>query len=376
MSTKNLNWPIMIFLLAYQAIVIIAAPFYFYFTPPSLEMVWVAVVTFFLTGISITAGYHRLYSHRSYHANKMVEVLLMFLGTMAGQGSILRWANDHRLHHTHVDTDLDPYSVKKGFWYAHILWLFEERPPIKPGLVSDLRKNKLVMFQDRHYGMLFVLTNALVSAVVGWWLNDFIGAFFLVWWLRLFMTHHCTWFINSLAHTWGSKSYSREFSAVDNYLISLLTFGEGYHNYHHYFATDFRNGIRWYHFDPTKWLIWSLSKVGLARNLKRIDDFKIQKQVLKNDKDLLLDKIRQFTINGKDSFEKKVQETYDAMMERLAELKALKERYTHLKNENARHPSVEDIRREMKLMKDKFYKDFYRWQQLFERIMEQKSVVA
>jgi stearoyl-CoA desaturase (delta-9 desaturase) len=376
MNAKNLNWPIIIFLITYQLLVLIMAPFYFYYTPPSGGIILAAVAAFLLTGISITAGYHRLYSHRSYKANRAVEIVLMFLGTMAGQGSVLRWANDHRFHHNYVDTDRDPYSIKKGFWHAHMLWLFEKRPPINEKIVADLMKNKLVVFQDKHYGILFVMTNLLVSLLVGYFFSDILGALYLVWWVRLFAVHHCTWFINSLAHTWGSKSYSGEFSAVDNYLISLLTFGEGYHNYHHFFATDYRNGIRWYHFDPTKWLIWSLNKLGLTKNLRRIDQYKIQKQVLKNDKDLLLNKIKQFTDIKTEVVERKVQEAYDSMMNRMVEIKALKEKYMVLKKEEAMHNALKDVKFEMNQMKEKLYQDFKNWQLLFDRIMKQKPLFS
>ncbi|MFC2126741.1 acyl-CoA desaturase, partial [Bacteroidota bacterium] len=302
-NLKRIYWPIFLFISLYQVGVLVGAPFYFYLIPPSWTMVLVTFILIFLTGISITAGYHRLYSHRAYKTNKWVEIPLIFLGTMAGQGSILRWANDHRLHHKHVDTDRDPYSINKGFLYAHMLWLFEKPDPIKPGLVADLTKNKLIVFQDKYYSTLFFASNAIVSLVIGWWLNDFLGAFFLAWWVRLFVVHHSTWFINSLAHTWGSKSYNKELSAVDNYLISILTFGEGYHNYHHYFSADYRNGIMWYHFDPTKWLIWMLNKTGLAKNLKRFDEYRIKKQILKNDFTLLTDRLMQLSYNKKQDLE-------------------------------------------------------------------------
>jgi stearoyl-CoA desaturase (delta-9 desaturase) len=103
------------------------------------------------------------------------------------------------------------------------------------------------------------------------------------------MIHHSTWFINSLCHTIGSKTYARELSAVDNALLALLTFGEGYHNYHHAFAADYRNGIRWYHFDPSKWTIWLASKLGMAGKLRVINDIALQKALVLKDKQLILE---------------------------------------------------------------------------------------
>ena len=371
---KRIYWPIFLFITLYQIAVIVGMPFYFIYTPPSWPMILAAVIVFSLTGLSITAGYHRLYSHRAYKTRKIIEIPLIFLGTMTGQGSILRWANDHRLHHKHVDTDKDPYSIKKGFWYAHILWMFEKPEPIKPGLVADLAKNKLIVFQDKHYGTLFLLSNLLVSLAIGWGLNDFIGAFFLVWWVRLFVVHHCTWFINSLAHTWGSKSYYKELSAVDNYLISLVTFGEGYHNYHHYFASDYRNGVKWYHFDPTKWFVWFLDKTGLAQNLKRFDDYRIKKQILKNDKVLLTDRLMQLPYIKKDDLELKIKETFNSISEKMSEVKQLKEKYIEFKRTNQPAKVVEDLKIEISKLKQKLSDEINVWQDLFNRIMKLKPM--
>jgi stearoyl-CoA desaturase (delta-9 desaturase) len=373
-NLKRIYWPIFLFITLYQIGVLAGLPFYLYFTPPSWPMVLVAFIIISLTGISITAGYHRLYSHRAYKTKLFVEIPLLFLGTMAGQGSILRWANDHRLHHKHVDTDLDPYSINKGFWYAHILWLFEKPDPINPGVVADLIKNKLIVFQDRYYSVLFFISNILVSLGIGWWLNDFIGAFFLSWWVRLFVVHHCTWFINSLAHTWGSKSYYKELSAVDNYLISILTFGEGYHNYHHYFASDYRNGVKWYHFDPTKWLIWVLNKTRLAKNLKKFNEFRIKKQILKNDKKLLNDHLMQLQYIKKDDLEQKIRNTFESISQKMSEVKNLKEKYMEFKKENISGKVIDDLKHEINKMQRKLSEDIQIWKALFNGIMKLKPI--
>ncbi len=141
---------------------------------------------------------------------------------MAGQGSALHWAFDHRLHHAYVDTDRDPYSIKKGFWYAHFLWILEKPQKIDPKVVPDLMKNRLVQFQHRYIGFLMVFTNVMTFIIVGWLSNDYLGAFFLATWTRLFVLHHFTWFINSLAHTWGDKPFCQEQSAVNNTLLLFL----------------------------------------------------------------------------------------------------------------------------------------------------------
>ncbi len=371
---KRIHWPVFLFITIYQIGVLAGLPFYLYYTPPSWTMVLTTVLLIGLTGLSITAGYHRLYAHRAYKTNRWVEIPLIFLGTLAGQGSIIRWANDHRLHHKHVDTDRDPYSIKKGFWHAHILWLFEKPEPIRKDQVSDLMKNRLLMFQDKYYGILFFGSNILVSLAIGWWLNDFIGAFFMAWWVRLFLVHHFTWFINSLAHTWGSKSYYKELSAVDNYLISLLTFGEGYHNYHHYFASDYRNGVKWYHFDPGKWLIWTLNKAGLATNLRRFDEFRIKKQVLKNDKNLLIDRLRQLSYIKKDQLEQKISDTFESISSKMAEIKQLRDQYHEFRKSGKPEKLVEDLKREIREIQHGLSDDIRTWRQLFNGIMEMKPI--
>src|SRR5205085_875743 len=147
--------------------------------------------------------------------------------------------------------------------------------PINNKLVTDLLQNPRVMFQHRFILPLMFGSNALVWFITGWLFHDFLGAFVITVGLRIFALHHFTWFINSLAHTWGDKPFCQEQTAVNNAVLSLLTFGEGYHNYHHVFAKDYRNGVRWFHFDPAKWLIWTLSKIGLTKDLRRIDKLTI-----------------------------------------------------------------------------------------------------
>ena len=374
MQKRKIDWPIVLFIFIYQGLVLALAPFYFYYASPSWGLVVVAIFLYIATGISITAGFHRFYAHRAYKANKIVEAVLLFWGTVAGQGSALRWTNDHRLHHMYVDTDKDPYSIKKGFWYAHILWLVRKREPINRKVVADLFKNRLVVFQDKHYLVLFFSANFLAAAATGLLFNDYLGAFFLAWWVRLFVLHHTTWFINSLAHTWGSKSYSKEFSAVDNYLISLLTFGEGYHNYHHCFATDYRNGIKWYHFDPSKWLIWSLSKAGLTENLTRMDKFKIRKHVIKKDKDLLLSRIQEISHAKMEVLEHKIHELAERIVSGIAHLQALKDEYRKSKTAKAGADVLKQLRLEMRQLKRNLYQDWKRWRRLFKSTMKLKPV--
>ena len=276
MRLSDYNWrPASMFVLGYHIVLLFMLPLYFYYCSASWAMWVTSIVLYFATGMSITGGYHRFYSHQTYKAHPLVEGLLLFFGSMACQGSALRWSYEHRIHHAYVDTDRDPYSIKKGFWFAHIFWIFQHPAPIENKVVSDLMRNRLVMFQHKYYPYLMFSTNIMAFLLVGWLLNDYLGAFVVSWWLRLFALHHSTWFINSLAHTWGARTFSSEQTAVDNFVISLLTFGEGYHNYHHEFQHDYRNGVKPWQIDPTKWIIWILSRVGLVSKLRRVPTEKI-----------------------------------------------------------------------------------------------------
>lgn len=310
---KKIAWTPFLYIVGYHLFLAMALPFY----APSFGLVALTIGLVFLSGIAITAGYHRCYSHSCYKVHPAVEAVLLFFGTLATQGSALRWSHDHRLHHSYVDTDKDPYSVKKGLLHAHVLWMFYKSDPIDPKIISDLSKRKMLAFQHKYYGLCMVMTNVIVFLSVGFLFGDFWGAFLYAWWFRTFLLHHTTWCINSLAHYWGTKNYSQEHSAVDNYLISLLTYGEGYHNYHHTFAYDYRNGIRWYHFDPTKWLIWTLYKLGLATDLKRVNDYRIARHLLLQHKDELVRKLKESEAI------QKVQEVAERLAAKLAKMQSL-----------------------------------------------------
>jgi stearoyl-CoA desaturase (delta-9 desaturase) len=374
MNGKNFNWGPGLFLIIYQICLLIALPFYFYYDLPSWKMVLASVVLLYLTGLSITGGYHRFYSHRSYRAHPVIEGILLFFGAMAGQGSALRWAFDHRLHHAHVDTDLDPYSIKKGFWYAHFLWILEKPREIEPKVVPDLMKNRLVQFQHRHAGLLMILTNVIAFFVVAWLLNDYLGAFFLATWTRLFALHHFTWFINSLAHTWGDKPFCQEQSAVNNYIIALLTFGEGYHNFHHTFANDYRNGICWYHFDPTKWLIWTLNKLGLTSSLKRMDDYTIKKRMVLQRKELLLERLCDLWYIKKDELEKKVLELSERIVNEIAETHQLMEQYRQARREGKEREMLKEVKKQINQLKRSLKNDWRQWVHLSRNILSLKPL--
>jgi len=231
-----------------------------------------------LNGIGIGSGYHRLWSHRAYRAHPALRLFLAIFGGMALQNSILVWSARHRIHHSDVDdNEKDPYSIGRGFWFAHIGWMLRdyESGEVDFSLVEDLQKDPIVAWQHRWYWTLVLATNVALPMALGWLVGDLWGVFLLAGILRLVVSHHVTFFINSLAHIWGSQPYTDENSARDNWVISLVTYGEGYHNYHHMFQQDYRNGVRWWQFDINKWFIASCAGLGLAQDLKRVPAFRI-----------------------------------------------------------------------------------------------------
>jgi stearoyl-CoA desaturase (delta-9 desaturase) len=234
-------------------------------------------------GMAVTAGYHRLWAHRTYEAHWSLRLLYLIFGTMALQNSVFAWCSGHRTHHLHVDdVDRDPYSARRGFWFSHIGWMLREYPSGKADFsnIPDLRRDPMLAFQHRYYVPLAVAINFSLPLLLGVIFHDVWGMLILAGALRLVWSHHVTFFINSLAHMWGSRPYTDENTARDNPFIAVVTYGEGYHNFHHIFAHDYRNGVRWWQWDPTKWLIASLELVGLARRLKRTPVFQIQRALL------------------------------------------------------------------------------------------------
>ena len=248
----------------------------------------------------------------------------------------------------------------------------EKPKKIEASVVPDLMKNPFVVFQHNYYPFLLVISNVAMTFFLGWLLNDYLGAFILSWWTRLFLLHHFTWFINSLAHTWGDKPFSEEQSAVDNYVISLLTFGEGYHNYHHTYANDYRNGIRWYHFDPTKWFIWALSKVGLVTNLKRMDPFTIKKRMVVERKNLLTAQLKNLWHVKKDELEKNIHELSDRILAKIADFKSLKEQYYQNKDLDDSYA----IKTQLKQLKKSLRADWRSWNQLSRYILSLRPANA
>ena len=276
---KRVNWLVSSFLIGTLFLSLTAVPIYLYF----FGIDWPQVVLFFFmlfaSGFSITLGYHRLFSHRTFQAHWLVRLCTLVFGASAFESSVLWWASEHRNHHKHVDHDDDPYSISKGLFHAHIGWLmFKLKPETDLENVADLKKDPLLVWQHRHinliaFVMAFVFPAAIAFGWGGW--RAALGALLLAGVLRVVVVQHCTFCINSLCHYLGAQPYSSKCSARDSWLMAIVTMGEGYHNYHHEFQWDYRNGVKPWQIDPTKWIIWTLSKIGLAKQLRTVPPEKI-----------------------------------------------------------------------------------------------------
>jgi stearoyl-CoA desaturase (delta-9 desaturase) len=268
---RSLDWGMILLFSTMILVTFIGVPLFAYFHDYT-ALDWVLlVVLYIMTGMGITVGYHRMISHRSFECRPWVKVCLLIVGGWALQNSALRWCADHIRHHARTDSDEDPYNAALGFWHSHCGWLFIETPYRVDKYESRLRKDPLIMWQHRYY-VPIVLSGLLVPFVAGWlnggWVGG-LGCFLLAGMLRTVLVLNSTFTINSLCHLWGDQPHGVHDSSRDNWLISFVSFGEGYHNYHHTFSRDYRNGPKWYNFDPSKWLIYTLSFMGLAYNLQR-----------------------------------------------------------------------------------------------------------
>jgi len=308
---------------------------------------------YFLTGLSITAGYHRLFSHKAYDAHPFIKFLYLIFGAASFQNSILKWGSDHRRHHLKVDTEEDPYAINEGFFYAHVGWVFlKKNGVVNERYAKDYLNDPLIMWQHKYYLLISVLVGiALPTFIGGYFLGSYLGGLAIGAFARIVLTHHCTFFINSLCHYMGSTPYTDTNSAKDSWFMALLTFGEGYHNFHHYFQTDYRNGIRWFHFDPTKWLIRTLSFLGLTYKLKRTPQEKIlAAQMQMKVKEL------QKKISPSDTMLMEVEKLKAQVLETLNNLQALKAEYKATK--------VREIKAKIETTKEEFENCMEQWELL------------
>ncbi|KAM6441654.1 stearoyl-CoA desaturase isoform 2-T2 [Liasis olivaceus] len=239
-----------------------------------LTLVW-AVLCFILGGLGVTAGAHRLWSHRSYKATLPLRIFLALVNSMAFQNDIYEWARDHRVHHKFSETDADPHNASRGFFFAHIGWLLVRKHPdvIEKGQkldLSDLKADQVVMFQRRHYKTSVVLLCFLFPSLVPWyyWGETFLNSFLLNI-LRYVVVLNASWLVNSLAHMYGNRPYDRHINPRENHFVVFGALGEGFHNYHHTFPFDYSTSEYGWRWNFTTGFIDLMCYLGLASDCKR-----------------------------------------------------------------------------------------------------------
>ncbi|XP_035519881.1 stearoyl-CoA desaturase b isoform X1 [Morone saxatilis] len=234
-------------------------------------------VCYFFSALGVTAGAHRLWSHRSYKASLPLRVFLALGNSMAFQNDIYEWARDHRVHHKYSETDADPHNATRGFFFAHVGWLLVRKHPdvIEKGKkleLSDLKADKVVMFQRRHYKLSVVILCFLVPTLVPWyfWGESLLVAYFIPGLLRYAVMLNATWLVNSAAHIWGNRPYDKTINPRENSLVALSAIGEGFHNYHHTFPFDYASSEFGIKLNITTAFIDLMCALGLAKDRKRV----------------------------------------------------------------------------------------------------------
>ncbi|KAM9847732.1 stearoyl-CoA desaturase b [Aulostomus maculatus] len=239
-------------------------------------LVW-TVVCFLISALGVTAGAHRLWSHRSYKASSPLRVFLAIANSMAFQNDIYEWARDHRVHHKYSETDADPHNAKRGFFFAHIGWLLVRKHPdvIEKGRkleLSDLKADKVVMLQRRHYKLSVVIFCFMVPMWVPWyfWNETLFAGYFLPVLLRYTLSLNATWLVNSAAHMWGNRPYDQTINPRENRLVAFSAIGEGFHNYHHTFPFDYATSEFGCRLNLTTAFIDLMCFLGLAWDCKKV----------------------------------------------------------------------------------------------------------
>lgn len=372
-ETRQIDWVNVLFLSITAFIALTVQPLYIYFFGLSWSVVGVFVFFLLTTGLAVTGGYHRLFAHRSYQANTVVKLFHLLFGAAACQNSALKWASDHRYHHAFTEQEKDPYNINKGFFYAHMGWIFHKEPESRTlDNVKDLSKDLLVRWQHRHYVKTAIFMGGGIPLLIGYFLGDFWGCFLLAGVTRTVLVHHATFLINSLCHSVGERPYSLQDTARDNTFAAFLTYGEGYHNYHHQFPYDYRNGIRWYHWDPTKWFIKSLETVGWANQLRQAPDSLIFKARIQVEKQLVQERLIRHRLQFRQTMEEKVHAAYEALIKARSRWEDLKVEYRAVKNsmDHKYHEIAARLEREIQIARDHFHAAHEAWSLLVQGCLQ------
>ncbi|MCB0954447.1 MAG: acyl-CoA desaturase, partial [Microthrixaceae bacterium] len=239
-------------------------PFLAVFTGITWTAVWLFMATYWGRMFFITAGYHRYFSHRAYRTSRPFAAVLAFGGCAAAQKGPLWWAGHHRMHHRYSDTPTDPHTPRKGFWWSHVGWILsDDTSPVPEGTMKEYSDIPEIRWIDKH-DWVAPWSLAVACFLIGGWSGLLIGFFastVLLW--------HSTFLVNSLAHVWGTRRFDTTDTSRNNFVIAVLTMGEGWHNNHHRYAHLARQGLYWWEVDASYWVLCGLEKLHIVWDLKR-----------------------------------------------------------------------------------------------------------
>jgi stearoyl-CoA desaturase (delta-9 desaturase) len=362
---SQIYWPTTLFLIITPLVAFIFVPIYFVVEGFPLGVLLMALIFAGLTNLSITAGYHRLMSHRSYEAHAIVRAFFLLIGASAWQGSALKWSADHRRHHAKVDSDEDPYSISKGFWYAHMGWLFYKESVDQEPHAADLEKDWMIRFQHQYYIPVAIFMSFGVPTIIGYFMNAPWAGFMIGGALRIVLTQQSTFLVNSLSHTLGKQTYSDQISARDSLLVAFLTHGEGYHNFHHKFQIDYRNGIRWYQWDPTKWTIRLLWLMGLAKRLRKISEQEILKARIQ---------MEELRLKSRGYSEEKLEKIRNQILSTQSSMKQIRDDIQKLQTDMSQASQVraKELKVEWNLEKLEFQSSLKQWRYLVNAVQTRR----
>jgi fatty-acid desaturase len=265
-ARNTVDWGVVLFFGVCHAIALILAPIYF-----SWSALGVMLLLHWLFGsIGICLGYHRLLSHRSFRVPHWLEYVFATVGAMAAQGGPIFWVGGHRKHHAFTeDPQQDPYSAKRGFWWSHMMWILQPQPESfefaqYSKFAPDLAKQAYYRWLDRYF-LLLQVPLAIALYALGGWSFVVYGIF-----VRAVLLWHSTWFVNSATHCWGYRNFDADDNARNLWWVSLVTYGEGWHNNHHTFPRSAQTGWHWWEIDVTWQTIRLLHYLGLATKVKVI----------------------------------------------------------------------------------------------------------
>jgi stearoyl-CoA desaturase (delta-9 desaturase) len=240
--------------------------------------VWgVFALMYFVHVFGVTAGLHRLASHNGYSASPTVKMVLTIMGSMAAQGPLYFWVAQHRRHHIYSDKEGDPHSPNLhenkllGLWYSHMPWMLSRNVSNWSHYAKDTLRDRTYFFVHRHYFIWVLLGLAIPAAIGALITGDAFGAwlgFIFGGLARMFCANQSAWMVGSISHRYGSRQFNTDDQSKNNWIVAILSFGEGLQNNHHAFPINYRHSIYWYEPDLTGWILAIMKKLGLVKDLK------------------------------------------------------------------------------------------------------------